>query len=195
MLFRTWTAVRMILAGRFGEHRRWMSCSFSRILAGVMLRVWVPIYGQLVAARIVNFSFETAYAAIAWLCWVPNLLLALWITATRRKSRMRGEPLVGVTSFVVVVAAEIVRRPGQGYGTGDHLAGILGYFVGTPEPRRTDPIQLTYVLLVWLAGRSATPRPGSASMATAPRLKTAKVPCDRSSRYVLAGQRGWRVAA
>jgi hypothetical protein len=80
MLFRTWTAVRMILAGRFGEHRRWMSCSFSLILAGVMLRVWVTIYGQLVAARIVNFSFETAYAAIAWLCWVPNLLLALWIT-------------------------------------------------------------------------------------------------------------------
>jgi hypothetical protein len=65
---------------------------------------------------------------------------------------MRGEPLVGVTSFVVVVAAEIVRRPGQGYGTGDHLAGIVGYFVGTPGPRRTDPIQLTYVLLVWLAG-------------------------------------------
>jgi uncharacterized membrane protein len=80
MLFTTWTAVRMVLAGRFGEHRRWMIRSFSLILAGVMLRVWVPIYGQLAAAGIVNFSFETAYAAIAWLCWVPNLLLALWFT-------------------------------------------------------------------------------------------------------------------
>jgi hypothetical protein len=28
----------------------------------------------------------------------------------------------------------------------------VGYFVGTPGPRRTHPIQLTYVLLVWLAG-------------------------------------------
>jgi hypothetical protein len=29
---------------------------------------------------VVDFSFETAYAGIAWLCWVPNLLIALWIT-------------------------------------------------------------------------------------------------------------------
>jgi hypothetical protein len=80
MLFATWTAVRMILAGRYGEHRRWMIRSFSLIMAGVMLRVWVPIYDALAAAGIVDFSFETAYAAIAWLCWVPNLLLAIWFT-------------------------------------------------------------------------------------------------------------------
>jgi uncharacterized membrane protein len=80
MLFTTWTAVRMILAGRFGEHRRWMIRSFSLIMAGVMLRVWIPIYDALAAAGIVDFSFETAYAAIAWLCWVPNLLLAIWFT-------------------------------------------------------------------------------------------------------------------
>ena len=32
------------------------------------------------------------------------------------------------------------------------LAGILGYFAGTPGLRRTDPVQLAYVLLVWLGG-------------------------------------------
>src|SRR5215217_2522168 len=80
MLFTTWTALRMILAGRYGEHRRWMIRSFSLIMAGVMLRVWVPIYDALAAAGIAHFSFETAYAAIAWLCWVPNLLLAIWFT-------------------------------------------------------------------------------------------------------------------
>jgi uncharacterized membrane protein len=80
MLFTTWTAVRMILAGRYGEHRRWMIRSFSLIMAGVMLRVWMPIYGGLAAVGIVDFSFETAYAAVAWLCWVPNLLLAIWFT-------------------------------------------------------------------------------------------------------------------
>ena len=80
MLFTTWTAVRMIMAGRYGEHRRWMIRSFSLIMAGVMLRVWVPIYDALAAIGIVNFSFETAYASIAWLCWVPNLLLAIWFT-------------------------------------------------------------------------------------------------------------------
>ncbi|HET9562503.1 MAG TPA: DUF2306 domain-containing protein [Propionibacteriaceae bacterium] len=83
MLFTTWTAVRMIMAGRYTEHRRWMIRSFSLIMAGVMLRVWVPIYGALAAVGIVDFSFETAYAAIAWLCWVPNLLLAIWFTRHR----------------------------------------------------------------------------------------------------------------
>jgi uncharacterized membrane protein len=80
MLFTTWTAVRMILAGRYGEHRRWMIRSFSLIMAGVMLRVWAPLHSGLAAAGIVDFSFETAYAGIAWLCWVPNLLLAIWFT-------------------------------------------------------------------------------------------------------------------
>jgi uncharacterized membrane protein len=80
MLFTTWTAVRMIVAGRYGEHRRWMIRSFSLIMAGVMLRLWTLIYGGLAAIGIVDFSFETAYAAIAWLCWVPNLMLAIWFT-------------------------------------------------------------------------------------------------------------------
>ena len=80
MLFTTWTAVRMIMAGRYGEHRRWMIRSFSLIMAGVMLRVWMPLHAGLAGAGLVDFSYETAYAAVAWLCWVPNLLIALWIT-------------------------------------------------------------------------------------------------------------------
>jgi uncharacterized membrane protein len=80
MLFTTWTAVRMIVAGRYAEHRRWMIRSFSLILAGVMLRVWMPLHGLLAGMGLVGFSTETAYAAVAWLCWVPNLLLAIWFT-------------------------------------------------------------------------------------------------------------------
>ena len=79
-LFTTWTALRMVLTGRYGEHRRWMIRSFSLIMAGVMLRVWMPLYTGLAALGLVHFSYETAYAAVAWLCWVPNLLIALWIT-------------------------------------------------------------------------------------------------------------------
>ena len=80
MLFTTWTAVRMIVAGRYGEHRRWMIRSFSLIMAGVMLRVWSPLYYMAAGVGLVDFSFDTAYAAIAWLCWVPNLMLAIWFT-------------------------------------------------------------------------------------------------------------------
>jgi signal transduction histidine kinase len=32
------------------------------------------------------------------------------------------------------------------------VAGVVGYFVGTPGLRHTDPVQLAYVLLVWIGG-------------------------------------------
>jgi uncharacterized membrane protein len=80
MLFTTWTALRMVLAGRIGDHRRWMIRSFSLIFAAVMLRILTPLYGVLSAAGLVSFSFATAYTWIAWLCWVPNLLIAVWFT-------------------------------------------------------------------------------------------------------------------
>ncbi len=79
-LYTTWTALRMVVSGRYDEHRRWMIRSFSLILAGVALRLLVGLYVGLHQAGIAHFSFETAYATIAWLCWVPNLLIALWIT-------------------------------------------------------------------------------------------------------------------
>ena len=80
MLFSTWMAVRMIVARRIGEHRRWMIRSFSLVLAGVTLRLMTFAHSLLVAAGLTDMTFETAYAAISWLCWVPNLLIALWIT-------------------------------------------------------------------------------------------------------------------
>jgi uncharacterized membrane protein len=80
MLFTTTTALRMIVARRVADHRRWMIRSFALILAGVTLRLESLIYSGLASAGVLQFSFETAYAGIAWLCWVPNLLVALWIT-------------------------------------------------------------------------------------------------------------------
>ena len=84
MLLTTWTAFRMILAGRYSDHRRWMIRSYSLMFAGVMLRLQTLIHMNLSAAGLVSFSFETAYAGIAWLCWVPNLLLAVWFTRRRK---------------------------------------------------------------------------------------------------------------
>ena len=80
MLLTTWTALRMVLAGRYGDHRRWMIRSFSLTLAAVSLRIMTPLYGLLSGAGLVSFSFATAYTWISWLCWVPNLLIAVWFT-------------------------------------------------------------------------------------------------------------------
>ena len=84
MLFTTWTALRMVLAHRIVDHRRWMIRSFSLIFAAVMLRIMTPLYGVLSSAGLVSFSFATAYTWIAWLCWLPNLLTAIWFTRRPR---------------------------------------------------------------------------------------------------------------
>jgi uncharacterized membrane protein YozB (DUF420 family) len=64
---RAWLAVR---AREIASHRRWMIRSFALTLAAVALRVYLP------SALAAGIEFETAYPIIAWLCWVPNLLVA-----------------------------------------------------------------------------------------------------------------------
>lgn len=54
-------------------HRRWMIRNFALAFAAVMLRLYLP------AAVVAGADFTTAYAVIAWACWVPNLLLAEWL--------------------------------------------------------------------------------------------------------------------
>lgn len=62
-----------ILGGDVARHQVWMVRSYALTLAAVSLRVYLPL------AAINGISFEVAYPVIAWLCWVPNLLLAEWL--------------------------------------------------------------------------------------------------------------------
>lgn len=63
-------AFAAIRRGEVAAHRRWMVRNFSLCFAAVTLRLYIPL------AFAAALPFETAYALIAWLCWVPNLLLA-----------------------------------------------------------------------------------------------------------------------
>jgi len=54
-------------------HRRWMVRNFALTFAAVTLRLYLP------ASVAAGIAFEAAYPAIAWLCWVPNLLTAEWL--------------------------------------------------------------------------------------------------------------------
>jgi len=62
-------------------HRRWMIRNYALTFAGAMLRVWAPTSGAM------GIDFLVAYRAIAWLCWVPNLLVAEWMI--RRMTRIQ----------------------------------------------------------------------------------------------------------
>ena len=89
----TWTGLAMILRGQVAEHRRWMIRSFSLVFGGVTLRLVLGTYSAVEGAVSGWLPFHTVYTVTSWLCWVPNLLLALWIT--RRRSVRPGDPAAG----------------------------------------------------------------------------------------------------
>lgn len=65
---------RKAVEGEFGQHRRWMIRSLSLTYAAVTLRILIPL------SPLSGLEFDDAYRAIAFLCWVPNLLAAeLWL--------------------------------------------------------------------------------------------------------------------
>jgi uncharacterized membrane protein len=57
-------------ARNFIAHRRWMVRNFSLAFAAVTLRLWLP------GSVVLGVPFEVAYPIVAWLCWVPNLVVA-----------------------------------------------------------------------------------------------------------------------
>lgn len=78
------TTGRGYLLGRrraFEGHRRWMTRSFALAFSAVTLRLYYPLLIWL------SGDFAVAQQWGAWLCWVPNLLIAeLLLSPSRRRS-------------------------------------------------------------------------------------------------------------
>lgn len=72
-------AYRAIRAGFVDVHRQWMIRNFALTFAAVTLRLEIPFLAML-------FGGETGYQLVAWLCWLPNLLVAEAII--RRQPRL-----------------------------------------------------------------------------------------------------------
>ena len=66
-------AVARARAGDYVAHRAWMIRSYALCLAAVTLRLYLPLF------EVMGVPFEAGYPAIAWLCWVPNLVVAEWL--------------------------------------------------------------------------------------------------------------------
>jgi uncharacterized membrane protein len=75
--------LRLAMTGRYAEHRQWMIRSFALTFGAVLLRVYIPI------AMAMHIEFMTAYRAISWLAWVPNLILAeLYLRSPPRRKTL-----------------------------------------------------------------------------------------------------------
>lgn len=71
----------------FTSHERWMIRSFALTFAAVTLRLQLPLAGTLGAAGVIPSDFVWSYRWIAWLAWVPNLIVAELFIASLRKPK------------------------------------------------------------------------------------------------------------
>ena len=80
-----WKAWRAVRRGDIAAHRLWMIRSFALTFAAVTLRLYLGMLTGLA-----GLPFEDAYPVVAWLSWVPNLVVAEWWLADRG-GRRTGE--------------------------------------------------------------------------------------------------------
>ncbi len=76
----TLSAYFQIRGGNLNAHQNWMMRSYALTLSAVTLRIYLP------ASQMLGIPIVTALPVIAWLAWVPNLLiveLLIWFRRSR----------------------------------------------------------------------------------------------------------------
>lgn len=68
----TTMALYFILKKNIVEHRKWMIRSYALTLAGLTLRVYLGL------SFMGGLKFSEFYPVLAWICWVPNVLIVEW---------------------------------------------------------------------------------------------------------------------
>jgi uncharacterized membrane protein len=63
-----------IRKGQIEKHQKMMIYSYAACFAAVTLRIWLPLLTMIFR------DFIIAYTIVAWLCWIPNLFVAILIT-------------------------------------------------------------------------------------------------------------------
>ena len=83
-VFSAYQALARIKEKKIRDHQKWMIRNYSLTFAAVTLRIWLPLFALLFGLE----RFELSYAIIAWLAWVPNLIIAeLFIQRNLNKSQ------------------------------------------------------------------------------------------------------------
>ncbi|HEY0817981.1 MAG TPA: DUF2306 domain-containing protein [Rhizobacter sp.] len=85
-LYTGFRGYRAICRGERVAHRRWMLRNHALTLAAVSLRIYILLF---LAAGV---PFQISYPVIAWLCWVPHLVVAQWWLSRDRRARAEGLP-------------------------------------------------------------------------------------------------------
>jgi hypothetical protein len=83
LLALSWLATAVMAYTRIRQkevqaHERWMIRNYALTFAAVTLRLHLPLL-----TAVLGLEFVTAYRTVAWLAWVPNLLIVEWFLHRR----------------------------------------------------------------------------------------------------------------
>lgn len=78
----TVTAYFKIRKMKIQQHQRLMIYSYAACFAAVTLRIWLPLLTTAFG------DFIIAYSIVAWLCWVPNMIVAKFIASAAELTAM-----------------------------------------------------------------------------------------------------------
>lgn len=73
-----WQAYAAIRRGDIANHQVWMTRNFALTFAAVTLRLYLGV-----TTGAMGLEFAEVYPLVAWLCWVPNLIVAEWLLIRR----------------------------------------------------------------------------------------------------------------
>lgn len=76
-------------ARRIVDHRQWMIRSFALTFAAVTLRLYLPMFFA------GGLDYDAAAPLLAWLCWVPNLIVAELLLRRLAEPGAKANPNAG----------------------------------------------------------------------------------------------------
>lgn len=88
-LLTTVLALLKIKKGDIIQHQNFMTYSYACTFAAVTLRLWTPILKHMIVTP------GLSYLVVAWLCWVPNLMVAYFLN----RRRFTKKDIVGPSPF------------------------------------------------------------------------------------------------
>ncbi len=82
--FATFKALYHVIKGDIQLHHQWMIRSYALTFAFVTLRLWIGVLMVINKGQ----NFDEIYQTVAWLCWVPNLLIVDYFIARNNNKKI-----------------------------------------------------------------------------------------------------------
>ena len=78
--------------GQIEKHQQMMVYSYAACFSAVTLRIYLPIL------VVLFHDFIKAYLIVAWLCWVPNIIVAYFLVKQLKTKRGKTEPVIYIST-------------------------------------------------------------------------------------------------